>query len=449
MATTGKQPLPSNGIVAAPVGNRKKQKRRQKQALKAAAHTSAVQSPGEDHPPDIGYDEDTLGFDDESDEYSDAEAEHYHQHMSSHMAPVNGVHPPPLSKSKKKNKKKRALGDVDPHGHYDPGMLPPLPPTAALSPGGMRGGPSENIWNVSTAQERQNIKEFWLSLSEDERKSLLKIEKEAVLKKMKQQQKHSCSCTVCGRKRTAIEEELEVLYEGYYEELEQYAHHDHPPLPNADGMMPDPLQHRRPHPLAFHPPSPPPMPHHKTSHLHEHLDEEEYSDDEDDEDYSDGDEEEDEEEEYSDEEQEPEPLPLNGRPPVQDFFSFGSQLTVKGILTPWVEKLRAGLKGNADNLLTVADDLLKNDGRKFIEMMEQLAERRMQRENRSHYESEHHAGYPPDDAGYSQEDPLAAGDDYDDEASYDSQDEYDDDDVDEEDEMVGDIEVVCLTYRIC
>ena len=32
------------------------------------------------------------------------------------------------------------------------------------------------------------------------------------------------------------------------------------------------------------------------------------------------------------------------------------------------------------NILTVADDLLKNDGQKFLEMMEQLAERRMLRE---------------------------------------------------------------------
>lgn len=31
-------------------------------------------------------------------------------------------------------------------------------------------------------------------------------------------------------------------------------------------------------------------------------------------------------------------------------------------------------------ILTVADDLLKNDGQKFLEMMEQLAERRLQRE---------------------------------------------------------------------
>jgi len=35
---------------------------------------------------------------------------------------------------------------------------------------------------------------------------------------------------------------------------------------------------------------------------------------------------------------------------------------------------------NIGGILTVADDLLKNDGKKFIEMMEQLAERRMQRE---------------------------------------------------------------------
>ena len=35
---------------------------------------------------------------------------------------------------------------------------------------------------------------------------------------------------------------------------------------------------------------------------------------------------------------------------------------------------------DVDGILTVADDLLKNDGKHFIDMMEQLAERRMQRE---------------------------------------------------------------------
>jgi len=36
-----------------------------------------------------------------------------------------------------------------------------------------------------------------------------------------------------------------------------------------------------------------------------------------------------------------------------------------------------------DNILTVSDDLLKNDGQKFLEMMEQLADRRMIREDRA------------------------------------------------------------------
>jgi len=38
---------------------------------------------------------------------------------------------------------------------------------------------------------------------------------------MKEQQRHTCSCSVCGRRRTAIEEELEMLYDAYYEELER------------------------------------------------------------------------------------------------------------------------------------------------------------------------------------------------------------------------------------
>ncbi|KAK4493702.1 hypothetical protein PRZ48_014887 [Zasmidium cellare] len=451
-------PPTANGVITAPPmagGNRKKQKRRAKQAAKQAQQ---VPMPPAEDSTDVGYDEDALRYDDDEEDYSDeGEPEEYDD--DPHYAHQNGAHSPPLATGKKnKKKKKHAVG----HGHhsaYDPDMLPPMPAhahpgAAAVRPPPRSGQSNPNIWNTSTQQERQNIKEFWLSLSEDERKGLLKIEKEAVLKKMKQQQKHSCSCTVCGRKRTAIEEELEVLYEGYYEELEQYAHHDHPPLPSTDGMMPDPLQHRQNHPLNVPPPTPHPHlhnhnhnhhhhhhhphPHHKTSHMHEHLgDEDEFSEEEEEEEYS-------EDEDYDSEEDDephPEPLPPRAQAGVPDFFNFGSHLTVKGILTPWVEKLKAGLKGNADNLLTVADDLLKNDGRKFIEMMEQLAERRMQRESRSQYEAETHSGYPPDDPGYAHEDPLAAGEEFDDDdGSYDSQDDYEDD-IEEEDEMVGDIQM--------
>jgi hypothetical protein len=60
----------------------------------------------------------------------------------------------------------------------------------------------DNIWSSNNnSEERQRIREFWLQLGEDERRSLVKVEKEAVLKKMKEQQKHSCNCSVCGKKR--------------------------------------------------------------------------------------------------------------------------------------------------------------------------------------------------------------------------------------------------------
>jgi hypothetical protein len=82
--------------------------------------------------------------------------------------------------------------------------------------------------------------------------------------------------------------------------------------------------------------------------------------------------------------------------------------------------------------LTVADDLLKNDGKKFIEMMEQLAERRMQREEEaqyaaathpnSYYERGHGHGAPEDEDD----------DDFDDEDDYDSQDDFEE----EEEDMV-------------
>ena len=72
-------------------------------------------------------------------------------------------------------------------------------------------------------------------------------------------------------------------------------------------------------------------------------------------------------------------------------------------------------------------------------MMEQLAERRMARESEAEYAAANpsHPGAYPGDQPYNHEDPLAAGEEYDDDdASYDSQDDYDDD-LEDEDEMVS------------
>ena len=83
-------------------------------------------------------------------------------------------------------------------------------------------------------------------------------------------------------------------------------------------------------------------------------------------------------------------------------------------------------------ILTVADDLLKNDGKKFIEMMEQLAERRMQREEEAQYAASAHPSYQGN-YGHNHG-PGPEDEDFDeDDEDYDSQEEdYDD----EEDDMV-------------
>ena len=82
-------------------------------------------------------------------------------------------------------------------------------------------------------------------------------------------------------------------------------------------------------------------------------------------------------------------------------------------------------------ILTVADDLLKNDGKKFIDMMEQLAERRMQREEVAAYNAvinpngvvNHNHTLPVDDEAYDEEEDE---DDYD-SAEDDEEGAYEDD----------------------
>jgi hypothetical protein len=279
----------------------------------------------------------------------------------------------------------------------------------------------DRIWDTSTQEERERIKEFWLSLSEEERRSLVKVEKEAVLRKMKEQQKHSCSCTVCGRKRTAIEEELEVLYDAYYQELEQYANNQQTGFGPVPHTMPPP---RRFGPLPnIRQNNHIPLPKGRVQELPDDDDEEEdYSDDDD-------------EEDYSEEEAEAE-----ARGPAADFFNFGNSLTVQGALDSFIYFALSALTAISGGILTVADDLLKNDGKKFIEMMEQLAERRMRREEEAHYAASSLAHSSLNVPGQNSQashnhPPLAEDEEYDEdeEEEYDSQDEEEF----EEDEMVG------------
>jgi hypothetical protein len=163
------------------------------------------------------------------------------------------------------------------------------------------------------------------------------------------------------------------------------------------------------------------------------LDEEYDEDEEDDEPYSD--------EEYEDEET---------RAAQADFFAFGNSLTVKGkapgvlvscLLDPGLISRSVFASLHSDGILTVADDLLKNDGKHFIDMMEQLAERRMQREEDTQYgiaaaHQSLHSGHnhgPLDDED----------EDYEEDEDYDSQ----EDEEYEEDEMVR--LAIDIRFTIC
>lgn len=81
------------------------------------------------------------------------------------------------------------------------------------------------------------------------------------------------------------------------------------------------------------------------------------------------------------------------------------------------------------NILTVADDLLKNDGGKFLEMMEQLAERRMQREEDAAKEVEVDSEEDEDDPEGSEE-----------------EDEDDEDNDDESEEEEDDVSLIFIEY---
>jgi hypothetical protein len=398
----------TNGVPG-PAVNRKKQKRRAKAAAKAAAaeadavSTTATHmpadlpspastgsgplqhasfpgsprknsrnhqpSPPSDFRPTHAQEQEPWDEDDET-ESDEGNLQPYHNHYAGYSE-ANGTGPKSRKSKKKKRKQQRDPAVSALANEYEQHARAP-------------GISKEKIWNTSSQEERERIKQFWLGLGEDERKSLVKVEKDAVLKKMKEQQKHTCSCTVCGRKRTAIEEELEGLYDAYYEELESFANqpHNHPDGPPMLGTP------RRLGQMAgLHPPSglpPSPSSHYPSrGRIVEHVD----NDEEDEDDDADADEYSDDDDDLDDDDnEEPEEIANDY---AHDFFNFGQSLTVQGMkselcCSAYYKYLEITYLGG---ILTVADDLLKNDGKKFIEMMEQLAERRMAREEdvKNHY----------------------------------------------------------------
>jgi ribosomal protein S14 len=119
----------------------------------------------------------------------------------SYTAPAPAAAPPSTRTSRSASKAPLPAHPYS-HAHHHPS--PPSSQTSNKTRPPAAPPKSSKLWSTNSTEERERIKEFWLGLGEEERRALVKVEKEAVLKKMKEQQKHSCSCAVCGRKRCVV-----------------------------------------------------------------------------------------------------------------------------------------------------------------------------------------------------------------------------------------------------
>ena len=272
------------------------------------------------------------------------------------------------------------------HTHHN---HPPAKP-AAKGKAPANGMPTK-VWAQTSLEDRGNISNFWLGLNEPERRDLVQIEKDTVLRKIKDQHRHTCACTVCMRKRSDIEHEVEQLYEQFHMDLRSFAQKQraalagkHPP-PLGAGPFPGSvevdaagqvvkLDHLAPDPKL-------PLREELLGDVgSDEYDEDDYDDEDDVDDDDIGSDEADMGDDLDD------PIPPERPPrkavavrkkdnPVKaeaststEFSAFGSSLTtIKGMLLDGYGKLTAA------GVLTVADELLKNDGAKFLEMMELLA----------------------------------------------------------------------------
>ncbi|WFD43658.1 Stress response protein nst1 [Malassezia psittaci] len=273
---------------------------------------------------------------------------------------------------------------------------------------------------IGSAEEREQIRAFWHSLPEKQRKQLVSAEQQDVQRKLKEFQRHACACRVCVRKRKAIDAKLCELYATYYDALQTHLSQDtqQPPAPgpgpfpgsialdNQGGVVgANLLLSRKPHShtphtdtrrrLPYAPIEPgdrrvtsPASPDVDALYGDEPLDDDEYDD------------------EYENEHLEEDDLDTDfgldtdrdsTLPPhhhhhyhshqaqdrrgstgchQQDCYQINSSLTVKGILT-------------------VADDLSGNEVQKLILMMEQLAEHTA--DTSSNYSEDHHSSIDQDD----------------------------------------------------
>lgn len=123
---------------------------------------------------------------------------------------------------------------------------------------------SRSIWENSTMEEQENLRNFWESLEEPEKLKLIKIDKKDVMEMFKHENKpgyhhnhqtsgalhssgegahgshssaggragplsgslngNTCTCSFCGRKNNYIEHELESIYDHHFDDIIDFIH---------------------------------------------------------------------------------------------------------------------------------------------------------------------------------------------------------------------------------
>lgn len=194
-------PPPTLAAPTAPVGAKKKKKKRSK-GKPSSLGVPPLGDEDLDYSRREGYDDITDDDDDDIPDLVDIDRPTPNQSLSVPMTATSSTSSKTPtntsvgSKSKKKKKKAKGGNTVIASTASSNGLQ-----SHVARPGGDFGR-QEKIWNTTTAEEKERIKEFWMGLSEQERRNLVRVEKEHVSKRVKEGSKIlNCSCHVCGRKQ--------------------------------------------------------------------------------------------------------------------------------------------------------------------------------------------------------------------------------------------------------
>jgi hypothetical protein len=110
-------------------------------------------------------------------------ASHFIKKASKPLRPrIREIHDHDEDSADEEDKKKRTIKKVIRRGNVED-----FAPYSRSSQLLARRRKKKELWEEKEREERDKIKDFWLSLTDQERRELVKLEKEAVLKKMKEQ----------------------------------------------------------------------------------------------------------------------------------------------------------------------------------------------------------------------------------------------------------------------